>query len=503
MRVLWRVRSLYAYVAFCVFAAYSAIYDRVSFAARRRQELQADACAAEHFGRDVTADALRAAHALPVAWGRFQGGFLQPMRKAGYIPDDPFSPFEAMLADPDYRDVLAELRVSPTERPVSRLDSHPALSQRLTALTALAAAPAGIATGTAEDLLTSGERRSIAGDLGREMFSAGRTSKASGQQEPLVLPWQEWASTTAALRAAAPAAELVGTAGRLAGVADPAAVTLDLTLDLLTSGRGAELASALAQGSADSPDAVLTGALYALTGHYLVETGRAEWAVSWTGPSRLIAADISADELGALVGAAVRQPVTEVARLRLHLASLRLDPAATGPVSSLLRAGAARSASGLTAGPHDPAASVRIVADADLVTVQRIRTIRVLNIVVGIVTAAVALSGLFAWHSTHPQQSVTSPVPGVVNPLQIPSPPVTPPGSISLPTSLPVPSVLLKPRLLTSIIVQPGDSLSAIACRYQTTVRALQALNRLGRSTVVVAGQRLTVPLSLAIRSTC
>ena len=100
VRALWRVRSLYAYVAYGVFAAYSALYDRVSFAARRRQELQADACAAEHFGRDVTADALRAAHALPAAWSRFQhrlpradaAGWLRARRPVQCVRGDALRP---------------------------------------------------------------------------------------------------------------------------------------------------------------------------------------------------------------------------------------------------------------------------------------------------------------------------------------------------------------------------------------------------------------------------
>jgi hypothetical protein len=65
-----------------------------------------------------------------------------------------------------------------------------------------------------------------------------------------------------------------------------------------------------------------------MIGQYLVEAGRAQWTLSWTGPSRLIAADITAEELRDLLAAAVTRPATEVSRLRLHLAALRLDTAA-------------------------------------------------------------------------------------------------------------------------------------------------------------------------------
>jgi Zn-dependent protease with chaperone function/LysM repeat protein len=505
VRLMWRMRSLYAYIAYGVFAVYSAFYDRVSFAARRRQELQADACAADHFGRDVTADALRAGHALPVAWSRFQNGYLEPMRKAGYLPDDPFSAFELMLCDPDFRDVLADLRQFPPEQPVSRLDSHPTLDQRLTALMDRDAEPEDPAgpSAAAMVLLSGDQRQSISRGLHREMFRGSLLSRVSAGQD---LPWQEWVSAVAALQAAAPAASLVRLAGRLAGLGT---ATLDTVLDLLAAGRGGDLADALAEDRGDPPDAaapVLAAALYALTGHYLVETGRAGWAVSWNGPSRLIAADIAADELSELVVAAVHRPATEVARLRLHLVSLRLNPAAHGPVTSLLRA-QAEGPVGTGSAPRRQAANVRIVAGADLVAAQRISTIRVSNVVVGVITATVALFGIHAWNSSHsPPPFVPPPItrpPYTAGPLQNPDYlPGTGIGIKVTPPPLPVFS-LPKLPLETTVVVKPGDSLSALACRYQTTIRMLQEMNHLGTSTLIVPGERLNVPIALGVIGTC
>lgn len=45
-----------------------------------------------------------------------------------------------------------------------------------------------------------------------------------------------------------------------------------------------------------------------------------------------------------------------------------------------------------------------------------------------------------------------------------------------------------------SYVVQAGDTLSAIALRYRTTVAALKQLNGLGNSDVILVGQRLLVP---------
>ncbi len=72
VRAMWRVRSLYAYVALGVFAAYSVLYDRVSFAARRRQEAP---------GRRLRGRALRAGrHGRRAAGGARAAAGLEPFR---------------------------------------------------------------------------------------------------------------------------------------------------------------------------------------------------------------------------------------------------------------------------------------------------------------------------------------------------------------------------------------------------------------------------------------
>jgi hypothetical protein len=46
----------------------------------------------------------------------------------------------------------------------------------------------------------------------------------------------------------------------------------------------------------------------------------------------------------------------------------------------------------------------------------------------------------------------------------------------------------------TVITVAPGDTLSLLACRYRTSVTALQEQNNLGTSTTIKAGEQLVVP---------
>ena len=150
---------------------------------------------------------------------------------------------------------------------------------------------------------------------------------------------------------------------------------------------------------------------------------------------------------------------------------------------------------------------MRIVAGADLVTAQRVSTIRMLNIAVGVITGLVSLVGVHAWHSSHapPTFAGFSPASGFGNPPPIPNPLATPwTGITSLPSPYPLPALSLpEPPLTTSIIVQPGDSLSTLACRYLTTVRALEKMNNLGQSTLIVAGQRLNVPVTFGITGSC
>lgn len=50
-------------------------------------------------------------------------------------------------------------------------------------------------------------------------------------------------------------------------------------------------------------------------------------------------------------------------------------------------------------------------------------------------------------------------------------------------------------------VVAPGETLSSIARRYGTTVEALAKVNRLANPDLIVAGQRLRVPLSVMARS--
>ena len=169
-------------------SAYKWLYDVVSLAVRRRQEFEADAAAASVTGKEVTSEALRSAHALIIAWDDFRTRFLQPMGKIGRLPDDPFSAFETMLDDPDYRDVLAQWRLNPPEQPRSPLDSHPSLGQRLSKL---AGRPNDSVTrdrSPAKALLTDPHLLSV------QVWNTARPSQSVGQ------PWRDWLAASPSTR---------------------------------------------------------------------------------------------------------------------------------------------------------------------------------------------------------------------------------------------------------------------------------------------------------------
>ncbi|HTE65738.1 MAG TPA: LysM domain-containing protein, partial [Candidatus Binatia bacterium] len=68
-----------------------------------------------------------------------------------------------------------------------------------------------------------------------------------------------------------------------------------------------------------------------------------------------------------------------------------------------------------------------------------------------------------------------APTPLPETPAPTPLPPVSPPGT-------------------QSYVVQEGDTLSAIAGRFGTTVAAIQAANGLGDNDVINIGQVLVIP---------
>jgi Zn-dependent protease with chaperone function len=308
-------------------AAYSNIYDRLTLALRRRQEFAADAAAARVAGAAATVSALRAVHSLDAAWGDFRRHLLEPSLRAGLRPDDPFTAFETMLADPDYRDVLADHRRDPPDRPPSAWDSHPSLAQRLTALTREAERPSP-GGGLSADATLGITPDLWAGLPARAAVTTSLTKAAGARHGPAkVLPWARWLEKLAEDQAMGPVLAL-SAAVRAHGGSSSAGggAPLGALLRVLDAGAGADLAARLPGGrtGGDAGDR-LRIAITMLIGHHLVTAGHAVWLVGWTGRPRLVCHDIATEDIHELVRSATEDPA-EVSRLRLHLAELDIDP---------------------------------------------------------------------------------------------------------------------------------------------------------------------------------
>ncbi|HEY4455106.1 MAG TPA: M48 family metallopeptidase [Pseudonocardiaceae bacterium] len=316
----YRLARAWSALTHKLFTSYANTYAWLSYAVRRRQELEADRTAVRLAGRVAAADALRAVYALRPIWQRFEEDYLRPALEAGQLPTDPVAAFAAVLNQPDCRDALRELRhAEPEDAPQRPFDSHPGLAARLRNLARCAdveqpVEPAGRAPSSWPWT-----------DLG-SLFIADL-------DHVRMIPVPVWLRLVARLRApAAPTSELFDAAEELTDTDD---ATLDTVLDLLAAGRGWELAVAMAEDAADEDQAIrrLSDSLFRVLAHALVSAGCGHWRLRWARPSDLIVDELSesgvrssdSTQLADEVLAAVREE-GEVDRLRLHLITLGFNP---------------------------------------------------------------------------------------------------------------------------------------------------------------------------------
>ncbi|MFI9380704.1 M48 family metalloprotease [Kutzneria sp. NPDC052558] len=432
---------------------YTSLYAHVSFAVRRQQEFEADAVAARVAGPEAAARALRSLAAIDAHWQDFVQNYLVLTAATGFAPEDPQAMFVAMLAE--RRPALDRLKAADPE-PEKRdaYASHPSMADRLARLA---------------DLRTETPARLHEPDPSTWAYPKPALLRhLLPDHKVKSLPSAQWLDKAA--RTAAPTSGsrlLLGADGTLATV-----------LDQLETG-SAELA---ARFDAEDPHrglARLCEALHGLVGHYLVEAGSAHWRLSWTGPSELVVSELRSDgvhvlpfaELNSLVFDAVDHH-SGVDRLRLHLASLRVDPSRHyGPVDT----------------------TTLVAVDTTPIRRERERTRRVLAF--GGVALALIV-GIFVFAEVTPKplpRALTTVQPTLVVPpttaFRYPTSDLLP---SYLPTYFPTPSFdLLAPAPIT---VRPGDTLDRLAACYLTTVAELQRLNDLGDSTALKAGQTLLVP---------
>ncbi|MFF9900065.1 M48 family metalloprotease [Streptomyces longispororuber] len=467
--------------------AYAWVYLRLSLAVRRRQELEADAEAAAVIGPEMTAQALRAAHALGVTWTEFESRYLRPAQRLGFVPEDVFEAFAAMVDDPLVRERMAELRAHPVEAGRSPLDSHPPLARRLALIEARPAKHP--ATAVEEGPLVT-DPVPLALVQGRMLGEAEHSATA--------LPRTAWAARVAEASAIEPARLLLEAASDTLKTARP---TLATVLDLLERGEQPELIRRLAD--APEPEKRLIEGLHALIGQTLATAGRARWVLSWTQGCILDCPQDSRGRLDGLVAAAARDRGA-VSALRGELA--RLGANVEAPATRVVPAAQSTARRSTRSAP-------------DLVVTELSRQRKVANVAgcVMIAVGALYVGSRFAHGITeHPEPR---PGPSTASYRQYTSwpdnsDPLSEPGldlgssepGLGLGTYEPGLGLgLLEPTIPQGMVphpppdsrvhnVVPGDTLSDIACMNGTTVEDLQELNDTGSKTSIAAGQMLLVP---------
>ncbi|CAL9436343.1 Protease HtpX [Streptomyces sp. enrichment culture] len=432
-----------------VLGVYAWLFDAVTFGVRRRQEFRADAAAAAVVGREATASALTAVHAVGAAWADYRARLLDPMVGRGLTPDDPLRPFAEMLADPGYARALGEWRSRMPEPPRSRLDSHPPLSRRLAALAhdrgslaheqAAPSAPEAGRVAEAYARLPDG----VWGSLLRPLLPP------SGPRR-LGQPWQEWLDDAAEAQMVQAVEDLRGPLALLFRPDAPPEPTVDAVLGLLEAGRGAELAEALHDTGWGTDQWGLPGspeqALETLVGQGLTGAGRAGWSLRWTAPSALVVYDDEAREAVELARSAAADPGTAFL-LRTRLVLCGVNTAApldrTGPMAR--PPGGAAPAAGTGANEPGRRNGRRNGRTAGL-------------------AAAVAVTAVFTWNLVTGDDVTERPSgPGTpVNPLSPPPSPYLPHPRPPLPTGAPplptgVPPVPVPLPTVTAVECGPGE----------------------------------------------
>ncbi|KOG51238.1 hypothetical protein ADK76_37540 [Streptomyces griseoflavus] len=121
------------------FQAYARFYLRATNSVGRGQELAADRVAARVAGRDATASALREIAVLDVVHDFYLNEYVALGARAALLPPpgEVCGGVRHLLADPELRSDLAELRGEPGPGNGSPYDSHPPVAERIRLIEAL------------------------------------------------------------------------------------------------------------------------------------------------------------------------------------------------------------------------------------------------------------------------------------------------------------------------------------------------------------------------------
>lgn len=273
-----------------VFAAYGALFLRVSLAVRRRQELTADIAAVRVGGREAFVSALREVHAAAPAYEQLLGRYVAPVWASRQRPDDLFAGFRALLAEPRRQHELEALRNDSDAASSNPYDSHPSLGARI----------------VHAETLPDGDRprdtapaRSLFNDIVALERHVTRvlSERVTGTSIDVGLTWEQAARQAYGPAMLAEVRQLLDAVAAVDGGPRPA--DLARLCRVLEGPAAQQLAAAVAGDLGAVPQqhrsavqsALLHARLVTVVACALVEQRAATWRLSWAGPLEVETAD--------------------------------------------------------------------------------------------------------------------------------------------------------------------------------------------------------------------
>ena len=328
-----------------LFNQYAGLYQRVSLAVRRRQELLADEGSVRVVGAEVHESALREASAAGAAWSFFGARYVTPLWEAGTAPRNLYTGFRTLLQDPVRQQQVDRARRSDGDA-ADPYDSHPSLLDRIAHVRHLTGTAPGDGR-PARSLLRDAEHVEV---QVTHWVNAHTLNHVPDQQFAFTEQLDATPYTVGLSDGAAVLARATASAHR-----GRATAGLEGTLRLLEEGRSHDLMTALTGDRRDlGPEAravelagLVEGPLAGAAACALVHAGRATWRASWAQPVHLVDGSGSVIDLGGALERALR--TGGVAALRPTLLALGV------PLGN-----AVVTAEGGTAGP-DPSQEVFVV----------------------------------------------------------------------------------------------------------------------------------------------
>ncbi|MFL6240503.1 MAG: M48 family metallopeptidase [Actinomycetes bacterium] len=276
-----------------IYAGYGAMYQRITMAVRRQQELAADALAVRIAGRDALTTALQQVHAGDAAFRMFIEQYVDPAWELALRPDNLYDGFRAFLADPHRQVELAALRHDFAARSVRRFDSHPPLGERIRAAALVSDCAAAPDRRPARALLSAADELEAA-------VTARACAHVLGGRGAQVVDWHDVGSRAyvpALLRRGTAAVEKVGSLDDLiAAAASPQWHELAAALAAAASPSGQEAMPTDSHRHAVLVEALRTAVIAAFLTQALA-TLRWSWATS----RQLVSADGTAIDVSAWV----------------------------------------------------------------------------------------------------------------------------------------------------------------------------------------------------------